>query len=398
MTAGPHPHSGAAEPAIEDHRRAVRQWIDGVEGDLRTTRASCRTLADDMAYNRHVSARVWETGFTRWGWPKGAGGFDGSPLLRAVAAEELTLRGLVHQNIFAMPEILGAGFAAMASAALVEEHLEAYLRGDDWWCQGFSEPEAGSDLANLRTRAVRHDDVFVVNGQKVWTTLAQFAQRCVLLARTGPPDSAHRGITAFLVDMDTPGITVRPLRGMNGDDEFSECFFDDVEVPSGRIIGELDGGWKVAMQILAFERATIFWTRAAWLLERLGRLLPRAAADPGAAALIGDAYQQVAALRARSRRTQHTMAAGRFVAAESSVDKVLMAAAEKAVFEAALELLDDGVLTDAGGTDAGGTDAEGTAAVWRNQYLYSRAASIYGGTGEIQRNIIAERLLGLPRG
>jgi alkylation response protein AidB-like acyl-CoA dehydrogenase len=387
MSAATQLRRGAAEPAIDDHRRAVRHWIEGAEDDLRRARAACRTLADDMAYNRDVSARLWEAGLTRWGWPAGAGGFDGSPLLRAVAAEELTLRGLVHQNIFTMPEILGAGLAAMASPALVEGYLEAYLRGDDWWCQGFSEPEAGSDLANLRTRAVRGGDVFVVNGQKVWTTLAQFAQRCVLLARTGPPDSAHRGITAFFVDMDTPGISVRPLRGMNGDDEFSECFFDDVEVPESRIIGELDGGWKVAMQILAFERATIFWTRAAWLLERLGRLLPRAAADPAAAALIGDAYQQVAALRARSRRTQHAMAAGRFVAAESSVDKVLMAAAEKAVFDAALELLADGIVGD----------SDGDAAEWRNQYLYSRAASIYGGTGEIQRNIIAERLLDLPR-
>jgi alkylation response protein AidB-like acyl-CoA dehydrogenase len=376
-----------AEPSPGDHRRAFGAWLDGVEADLRASRQSCRTLDGEMAHNRRVSELLWEQGFTRWGWPPAAGGFAGSPLLRAVVAEELTLRGLVHQNIFTMPEILGAGFAALASPALIGEHLEAYLTGRHWWCQGFSEPEAGSDLANLRTRAVRNGDVFVVNGQKVWTTLAQYAQRCVLLARTGAPGSAHRGITAFLIDVDTPGVTIRPLRGMNGDDEFSECFFGDVEIGADRVIGEIDGGWTVAMQILAFERATIFWTRAAWLLERLGALLRRSSGGPRAAALIGDAYQQVAALRARSRQTQYAMAAGRFAAPQSSVDKVLMAAAEKAVFDAAFELLEDEFVTE---------DGE-DAAVWRNQYLYSRAASIYGGTGEIQRNIIAERLLDLPR-
>ena len=375
-------------PSLAEHRQAFVAWLDTAEPELAAerSRASGR-LEAEMAYNRRLCARLWDAGFTRAGWPEAAGGRPGRAILRAVVAEELTLRGLVHQNIFTMPEILGAGLAAAGPDALVGTYLERYLCGEEWWCQGFSEPDAGSDLASLKTRAERHGDTFVVNGQKVWTTLAQFAARCVLLVRTGPPGSAHRGITALLVDMGAPGVTVRPLRGMNGDDEFSECFFDDVEVPADRVIGELDGGWNVAMQILAFERATIFWARAAWLHHRLGLLVTDPAFSASATAAVGLAYQRVAALRARSRRTQQAMSAGAFSAPKSSIDKAMMAAAEQAVFDAAVQGL--------GGSLLFGDDEPSVA--WRNEYFYSRAASIYGGTGEIQRNIIAERLIGLPR-
>lgn len=384
----PTDRGSGAIPSVADQRVAFTAWLDDTEPELRRARRGAGgCLASEMEHNRRLCARLWEEGFSRWGWPEEAGGYGGPPMLRAVVAEELSFRGLVHQNIFTMPEILGAGFALMAGPDLVGRFLAPYLRGEEWWCQGFSEPDAGSDLANLGTRAVQQGDTFVVNGQKVWATLAQFAQRCVLLTRTGPPDSAHRGITALLVDTDAPGVTIRPLRGMNGDDEFSECFFENVEVPCDRVIGELNGGWTVAMQILAFERATIFWARAAWLHHRLTQLVVHAASGGGSAALLGAAFQQVAALRARSRRTQHAMASGSFSAPESSIDKTLMAAAEKAVFDAALRVLGDAVpFAD-----------DGAAQAWRNEYLYSRAASIYGGTGEIQRNIIAERLLGLPR-
>jgi alkylation response protein AidB-like acyl-CoA dehydrogenase len=374
-------------PSLAEHRQAFAAWLDATELELTDARRrAAGRLEGEMAYNRRLCARLWDAGFTRPGWPESAGGRPGPAIHRAVVAEELTLRGLVHQNIFIMPEILGAGLAAAGPDGLVGTYLERYLSGEEWWCQGFSEPDAGSDLASLKTRAELLGDTFVLNGQKVWTTLAQFAARCVLLARTGPPGSAHRGITALFVDMDAPGVTVRPLRGMNGDDEFSECFFDDVEVPADRVIGELHGGWKVAMQILAFERATIFWARAAWLHHRLGVLVSDPAFSISATAAVGVAYQRVAALRARSRRTQQAMSAGAFSAPESSIDKAMMAAAEQAVFDAALGGL--------GGSLPVGDD--GRSVAWRNEYFYSRAASIYGGTGEIQRNIIAERLLGLP--
>jgi alkylation response protein AidB-like acyl-CoA dehydrogenase len=223
-----------------------------------------------------------------------------------------------------------------------------------------------------------------VHGQKVWTSLAQYAQRCVLLTRTGTPESAHRGITAFFVDMDSPGITVRPIETMHGVPEFCEVFYDGVFVPGARVLGQVDGGWSVAMDLLPYERSTALWHRAAYLQRRLGQLVAAtsAALDPVA---VGQATEILWAFRARSRATQRRLAAGETLGAETSVDKVLVAAAEQAVFDLVAEGLGAAVVL-------GDDPASGR---WRAEFLYSRAATIYGGSAEIQRNIIARRLLDL---
>jgi alkylation response protein AidB-like acyl-CoA dehydrogenase len=259
------------------------------------------------------------------------------------------------------------------------------LRGDETWCQGFSEPSTGSNLAALTCAAERVDDGWRVNGQKVWTSLAQFSQRCVLLTRTGRPDSAHRGITALFVDMDTPGITVRPITTIHGREEFCEVFFDDVVVPADRVLGYPGQGWAVAMDLLPFERSTALWHRGAYLHRTLEELLQTA--EPGAlrADEVGEAFQQLFALRARSRSTQYRMAAGDTLGPETSVDKILLATTEQAIFDLALDGLSDQVLL---GDDHASEE-------WRSKYLYSRAATIYGGSAEIQRNIVARRLLDL---
>src|SRR5262249_42871442 len=158
-----------------------------------------------------------------------------------------------------------------------------------------------------------------------WTSLAQYARRCVLLTRTGPAESRHRGITAFLVDMDAPGVTVAPLEMINGVREFAEVFFDDVAVPADRMLGELDGGWAVAMSILPYERSSCFWQRTAYLQQRLQLLLDVAPDDSRSAEVLGNAFLQLHALRARSRATQHRLAAGGTLGAETSIDKVLVA-------------------------------------------------------------------------
>jgi len=259
------------------------------------------------------------------------------------------------------------------------------LRGDETWCQGFSEPGTGSNLAALTCRATRDGDGWRVTGQKVWTSLAQYAQRCVLLTRTGTPESAHRGITALFVDMDTPGITVRPLETMHGAPEFSEVFFDDVAVPLDRTLGEVGQGWSVAMDLLPYERSTALWHRGAFLYRRLDQVLAAAPAGAVTAAEVGETFQQLYALRARSRATQHRLAAGERLGPETSVDKILLATAEQAVFDLAADGLADAVLA--------GDDPAGER--WRAEYLYSRAATIYGGSAEIQRNIVARRLLDL---
>jgi len=224
-----------------------------------------------------------------------------------------------------------------------------------------------------------------VNGQKVWTSLAQFAQRCVLLVRTGGPDSAHRGITALFVDMDTPGITVRPIEAMHGSEEFCEVFFDDVVVPADRTLGDEGQGWAVAMDLLPYERSTALWVRGAYLHRRLDQVLAVAAPGSVSPSEVGEAYQQLFAFRARSRATQHRLHEGQPLGAETSIDKILVATAEQVVFDLAADALADEV--------ALGDDPN--ARRWRAEFLYSRAATIYGGSSEIQRNIVARRLLGL---
>jgi alkylation response protein AidB-like acyl-CoA dehydrogenase len=227
--------------------------------------------------------------------------------------------------------------------------------------------------------------VWLVTGQKVWTSLAQYADRCVLLTRTGPPESAHRGITALFVDMASPGITVRPLETMHGGAEFCEVFFDDVAVPFDRTLGEVGQGWSVAMDILPFERSTALWHRGAFLSRRLEQLLATTAVDALTPGEVGDAFEQLYALRARSRGTQHRLAAGERLGPETSVDKILLATTEQAVFDlVAAGLAPDVLLGD-----------DDSSAGWRSEFLYSRAATIYGGTAEIQRNIIARRVLDL---
>jgi alkylation response protein AidB-like acyl-CoA dehydrogenase len=258
------------------------------------------------------------------------------------------------------------------------------LRGDESWCQGFSEPDAGSDLGSMRTTAGQHRNGWVINGEKLWTSFAHHATRCVVLARTGAQGS--RGISAFLVDMDTPGVTVSPVETMAGVDEFCSTSFVDVEVPAQRLLGELDSGWRVAQFILSCERGAIFWQRGAWLAHHLGLLL-ESAHDRRSAAAVGEAYQLLWAFRATSRGTQARIADGDLPGPEASVDKIMIAAADQAVFDTARELLCGAIETD---------DTTRSRA-WRREWAYSRAATIYGGTSEIQKDIVASRLLGLPR-
>jgi alkylation response protein AidB-like acyl-CoA dehydrogenase len=290
----------------------------------------------------------------------------------------------VYSGVYSLPEVLGPSVITFAPA-LAARMVPPILRGDEVWCQGFSEPGTGSNLASLTCRAVRTDDGWRVTGQKVWTSLAQYAQRCVLLTRTGTVESAHRGITALFVDMDTPGIAPRPIVTMHGEEEFCEVFFDDVLVPFDRTIGEEGQGWAFAMDLLPYERSTALWQRAAFLHRRLRDVLEAADARLIDPAKLGEATQLVYAFRARSRATLHRMASGDTLGAETSIDKVLLATAEQAVFDLAADALPAEITI--------GDDA--VSSRWRSEFLYSRAATIYGGSSEIQRNIIARRLLDL---
>lgn len=377
-------------PTIAEFRTELHRWLDAHVGELAPTFPPPGTLDERMAQMQRVKSILFDAGWMRYGWPERVGGLGGSPMLRTELGAALCGRDVADPGLFSLIEVLAPTVIDYAPPELAAQIVPKLLSGEEMWCQGFSEPGSGSDLASLSCRAVPDGDQqrasrWIINGQKVWTSLAQYSDRCVLLTRTGTPESRHRGITAFFVDMRTPGITVAPLEMINGEHEFTEVFFDDVVVPADRILGEVNGGWAVAMSILPYERSSCFWQRIAYLYRRLERLVDATPVDDRAAEAVGDAYVQLHALRARSRATQHRLAAGAALGAETSIEKVLLATAEQSLYDAARRLLpgvmelDDGL----------------TAQMWRTEYLYSRAATIYGGTAEVQRNIVARRLLDL---
>jgi alkylation response protein AidB-like acyl-CoA dehydrogenase len=373
---------------LEAFRSSLDDWLEQNQTDLTPGHLATDTLDGQMAQLNKVKQHAYEAGWMRWGWPRRVGGLGGSTVLRAYLGEALTSRDLVEPGLYSMTEVLAPTMIDYARPELAATMVPRLLRGDETWCQGFSEPGTGSNLASLSCRARRSGDVWRVTGQKVWTSLAQYADRCVLLTRTGTPESAHRGITALFVDMGSPGIDVRPIEAMHGAPEFSEVFFDDVAVPVDRTLGEEGQGWAVAMDLLPFERSTALWHRAAYLQRRLQDLLRTVRPDSLDPVAVGEVAHLLYALRARSRATQYRLAAGERLGPETSIDKVLVATAEQAVFD----LVADGL----GSELAIGDDPDSDR--WRREYLYSRAATIYGGTAEIQRNIIAQHLLDLGSG
>ena len=371
---------------VEQFRADLRAWLD--QNDL--TPGPDHSLQGHMQQFLRVSRALYDADWMRYGWPVEVGGLGGPALLRAIVGEEVVGRRLSEPGPYSMIEVLAPTMIDYAPAELAAEMVPLMLSGREQWCQGFSEPGSGSDLASLTTRAVQDGDNWIVNGQKVWTSFAQFSTRCVLLTRTGPGHSSHEGITAFFVDLDTPGITIRPLRTMHGVDEFCEVYYDDVVIPASRMLGQPGDGWRLAMDLLPYERSTCFWQRIAYLYSRFDALISETSAisDVGNADShdeydLGAAYLALHTVRCRSRATQHRLRDGARLGPDTSIDKVLLAAAEQRLYDTVHDLL------------PGALELEDTP--WRSEYLYSRAATIYGGTAEIQRNIIARRLLDLGK-
>jgi alkylation response protein AidB-like acyl-CoA dehydrogenase len=367
---------------VAEFRAGLRAWLD--EHDL--TPGPDHSLEGSMKQLARVHRALYNADWMRYGWPVEVGGLGGPAMLRAVVGEEVVGRGLAEPGPYSMVEVLAPTMIDYAPAELAAEMVPRLLSGREQWCQGFSEPGSGSDLASLSTRAAPRGDDWIVNGQKVWTSYAQYSDRCVLLTRTGTADTPnHQAITAFFVDLDTPGITVRPLRTMHGVDEFCEVYFDDVVIPGDRMLGKPGDGWRLAMDLLPYERSTCFWQRIAYLYARFDRLIAEATDEHDAStdADVGSAYLALHTLRCRSRATQHRLADGARLGPETSIDKVLLATAEQRLYDTAHDLL------------PGAIELDNTP--WRTEFLYSRAATIYGGTAEIQRNIIARRLLDLGK-
>lgn len=364
-----------------EFRSQLVAWLD--ENDL--TPPPDDSLQGHMRQFARVQRALYDAGWSRQGWPEHAGGLGGPDILRAIVGEEVVGRRLAEPGPYSMLEVLAPTMIDYASPELAAEMVPKLLSGEEQWCQGFSEPGSGSDLASLSTRAEQRDGTWIVNGQKVWTSFAQYSHRCILLTRTGGAQTPnHEAITAFFVDLDTPGITVRPLRTMHGVDEFCEVYFDDVAVDESRMLGKPGDGWRLAMDLLPYERSTCFWQRIAYLYSRFDTLVDEVKGIGQAVdSDMGEAYLALHTLRCRSRATQHRLADGQRLGPDTSIDKVLLAAAEQKLYDTARDLL------------AGSIELDDTA--WRTEYLYSRAATIYGGTAEVQRNIIARRLLDLGK-
>jgi len=340
------------------------------------------SLEAGVDHLRHMQRLLFEDGWSRLGWPEACGGWGGDPRFRATMFETLWQHDILIPESFNTLEILVPVLLVYAPR-LAERFFPGLLRGDEGWAQAFSEPDAGSDLASLRTRMEPDGDGWRLTGQKIWSTYGHLSQRSVLLARSGGP--GHRGLSMVLVDLDQPGIDVRPIRAEDGDNHFSEIFLDGAFVPGDRVIGEPGQGWAVAMYMLQWERGAYGWIQQGRFHNRLGWALGHAPADPGAAAAVGHAYAAASALRLQTRSTVNRLAGEETLGPEVSIDKLLLIDAELAVWDAIRHL-------------TGPAFEVADELDWlRQEFLFSRAAPIYGGSQEIQRTLVAQRVLGMPR-
>jgi alkylation response protein AidB-like acyl-CoA dehydrogenase len=372
--------SDSAEEAA--FRLELRRWLEAnVPPGPYPSNQGAEGNAFAMAWHR----RLHEGGWLGVSWPEEYGGRGLPPVYEAIVNEEVG-RSRVPQ----VPSIgyLGRAILQHGTPEQRRTYLPPFLRGHVQWCQGFSEPGAGSDLASLTTRADLDGDHYVVNGQKVWTSRANWADWCLLLCRTDPDAPKHQGLSCLVFRMDSPGVTVRPLRQIWGTAEFSEVFLDDLRVPVGQRIGREGDGWTIATVVLAHERGPADIGSISKLEQQLAQLerrladLPAVSGDDLAVA-IARARVAVSACRLHVLKSLSLRARGVPPGPESSVDKLLMTRAAQEI---------GALLLKTGGAEVLlGSDGHTT-----YQYLFSRAASIYGGTEQIQRNVVAQRILGLP--
>jgi alkylation response protein AidB-like acyl-CoA dehydrogenase len=345
-----------------------------------------RGTPESFEFHRAWHRTLHDAGYAGLSWPVEFGGRGGTPSEQVIFEEELGRAGAPglanHLGIFHVaPAIMAFGTEEQKS-----RYLPPMLSAEEIWCQGFSEPGAGSDLASLRTRAVPDGDDYVVTGQKVWTTFGHLADRCQLLVRTDPDAPKHRGISCLLVDMRSPGIEVRPLRQMTGQAEFNEVFFDSVRVPRSDLLGEENAGWQVTMTTLASERASVltFHVRVQDRVRDLARLAQEHGRgdDPLVRQRIGACAIDAHVLRLISYAAATAAEQRTATGLEGSVAKLLWSELEQRIGEAAAEIL---------GADAvlGGP--------WMDGLLDSRGLTIAAGTSEVQKNLLAERALGMPR-
>lgn len=380
-------------------RSGMREWLARELPALAAGRgpAALNAVEFRLAWENHTCS----AGLSGLGWPREVGGHALSLSRQAIYHEEVARAGAPLPVNLIGHGIVAPTLIAFGSAAQKERYLPRILDNSEIWCQGYSEPGAGSDLAALATRAERRGDVYVVNGQKIWTSFAHLSRFCLLLARTGQGSSPRAGISVLLVDMKLLGVTVRPIRQITGEADFNEVFFDNVEVPATALLGAENEGWRLAMAAANYERSTYFVPRVVRLQAELAQLVRLAARtrrnaravidEPSIREALTDLCINAHALRLFADRILADAEAGEASGVDSSAIKLLWSENHQRLFDVAMDVL--GPEAALGPQETAGPD-EGR---WVREYLWTRAETILAGTSEVHRNIIAERGLGLPR-
>ncbi|HUI24523.1 MAG TPA: acyl-CoA dehydrogenase [Candidatus Kryptonia bacterium] len=384
-------------PQEEQFRTELRAWLQrnppGPEPE---------DLDEWVRYGKRWQRRLYEAGWCGIAWPKEYGGRGATLIEQVIFQEEMAqARAPLLINLAGLT-MGGPVLIAHGTDAQKRRYLKPLLAAEEIWCQGFSEPNAGSDLAALKTRAVLDGDDFVVNGQKVWTSFARYADWCMLLVRTDPDAPKHRGITFLLADMHSPGVTVRPLKQISGAEDFNEVFFEDVRVPRANVIGRIDGGWEIAITTLMHERATLTFSRQLQSRAALDEMIRfargwqrdgrPALSDPLIRQQVAQALIESAAIRYTAYRSLTKTLRGGGPGPEGSIEKLFWSEMYQRQLETALAIEGPYAQLLKGSARA---PADGE---FPYLYLYSRGRTIAAGSSEVQRNIVAERVLGLPRG
>ena len=375
---------------VEEFRAEVRDWLaENLAGEFGALKGlggpgrEHEAYDERLAWNRHLA----KAGLTCLGWPVQHGGRGLSVAHRVAFFEEYARAEAPAKVNHFGEELLGPTLIEFGTPEQQQRFLPPILDVTELWCQGYSEPGAGSDLANVSTTAVLDGDQWVINGQKVWTSLAQQAQWCFVVARTEKGSKRHAGLSYLLVPLDQPGVQIRPIVQLTGDSEFNEVFFDDARTDADLVVGQPGDGWRVAMGTLTFERGVstlgqqiVYARELSGLVEMAQR--NGAADDPLIRERLTRAWAGLQAMRSYALATMDVEQPG-----QDNVSKLLWANWHRDLGDLAMDIV--GM--------AGLVAADGEFDEWQRLYLFSRADTIYGGSNEIQRNIIAERVLGLPR-
>jgi alkylation response protein AidB-like acyl-CoA dehydrogenase len=382
-------------PEEAKFREELRTWVDAnLPEEKRGGRGGAQRFDDPFA--REWSRKLYEGGYAGLTWPKEYGGVGAPQSFQAILYEELAAaQAPSHVGVIGL-SMAGPTIIAHGTEEQKSRYLKPILAADEIWCQGFSEPDAGSDLAAARTHAERRGDVYVVNGQKVWSSFAHIADFCILITQSDPDSPRYQNLTYLLVDMHAPGVEVRPLKQITGEAEFNEIFFSDVEVPVENRLGDEGEGWQVAMTTLLHERATLGFALTATLDALFGRLLGEVQVmkklvdltgapelDARLRNAIAKEWIELQGLLYTNYRALATYERTGVPGPEGSGVKLRWSEANQRLTKLARELGEAGGILDDGS--------------WNHQQLRSRGNTIEAGTSEVLRNIIAERVLGLPR-